>query len=135
MYLNLRYSYNYTFHRVQLSYTLLLPTITRLSAIEASFYETYEKLLSAVFDLLTSVIIVETPGDEPRALSFSDSRATTTYAISPILRRCIHTIYLSFLVVFLIDSKTTLTAISFPSKNSLTFGNTDPQYLSLLIAK
>ena len=50
--------YNYTFHRVQLSYTLLLPTITRLSAVEASFYETYEKLLSAVFGLLTSVIIV-----------------------------------------------------------------------------
>ena len=47
---------NNSFHRVQLSYTLLLPTITRLSAIEASFYETYEKLLSAVFSLLTRII-------------------------------------------------------------------------------
>ena len=65
---------------------------------------------------------VETPGDEPRALGFSDLRATTTYAISPILRRCIHTIYLSFLVSFCYSFENLSKAISFPAKPSLTFG-------------
>ena len=64
---------NYTFHRVWLSHTLLLPTITRLSAIEASFYETYEKLLSAVFGLLTSVIIVGQSRVELESLDFQSS--------------------------------------------------------------
>ena len=58
---------------------------------------------------------VETPGDEPRALGFSDLRATTTYAISPILRRCIHTIYLSFLVSFCYSFENLSKAISFPA--------------------
>lgn len=52
---------------------LTQPTITHLSAIETSFYETYEKLLSAVFGLLTSVIIVGQIGVEPISMDFQST--------------------------------------------------------------